>query len=109
MKNVEALLEHYRKQLGITEEQEQQFIEEHRSKNPVSLLERRLEGEILILDERAKGMQEIDEFTLNQTFLIDDRTEGMKEIDEFTLGIVFELMARIEVLEQEVQTLKGGK
>jgi hypothetical protein len=109
MKNVEVLLEHYRKQLGITEEQEQQFIEEHKAKNPVSLLERRLDGEILILDERAKGMQEIDEFTLNQTFLIDDRTEGMKEIDEFTLGIVFELLARVDVLEQEIQNLKGGK
>jgi hypothetical protein len=107
--DVEVLLEHFRKQLGITEEQEQQLIEEHRDKNPVSLLERRLDGEILILDERAKGMQEIDEFTLNQTFLIDDRTEGMKEIDEFTLGIVFELLARVDLLEQEIQTLKGGK
>jgi hypothetical protein len=109
MKNVEELLEHYRKQLGITEEQEQKLIEENRAKNPVSLLERRLDGEILILDERAKGMQEIDEFTLNQTFLINDRTEGMKEIDEFTLGIVFELLARVDVLEEEIQTLKGGK
>jgi hypothetical protein len=107
--DVDVLLEHYRKQLGITEEQEQQLIEEHRGKNPVVLLEKEVKAEIVILDERAKGMQEIDEFTLTRTFLIDDRTEGMKEIDDFTLGVVFELMARIEVLEQEVQTLKGGK
>jgi hypothetical protein len=93
----------------ITKEKEEKDLEERRAKNPVAILEKRIDGEILILDERAKGMQEIDEFTLNQTFLIDDRTEGMKEIDEFTLGIVFELMARIEVLEQEVKTLKGGK
>jgi hypothetical protein len=93
----------------VSKEREEKDLEERRAKNPVVILETRIDGEILILDERAKGMQEIDEFTLNQTFLIDDRTEGMKEIDEFTLGIVFELLARIEVLEQEIQNLKGGK
>jgi hypothetical protein len=107
--DLDYFLEHYRKQAGISEEQMERDLEERRAKNPVVLLEKEVKAEILILDERAKGMQEIDEFTLNQTYLIDDRTEGMKEIDEFTLGIVFELMARIEVLEQEVQTLKGGK
>lgn len=61
-----------------------------------------------LLDDRTKGMQDIDTFTLDKTFLIDGRTEGMKEIDDFTLDMVFGLMARIEVLEEEVKTLKGG-
>jgi hypothetical protein len=104
----EVTMEFMRNFLGKTKEEEEKEIEEQRAKNPVVLLEKEVKAEIVILDERAKGMQEIDAFTLNQTFLIDDRTEGMKEIDDFTLGIVFELMARIEVLEEEVRTLKGG-
>jgi hypothetical protein len=106
---MDYVLDHYRQQAGISEEQMEKDLEKGRAKNPVVLLEKEVKAEIVILDERAKGMQEIDQFTLTQTFLIDDRTEGMKEIDEFTLGIVFELLARVEMLEEEIQTLKGGK
>jgi hypothetical protein len=107
--DVESILEDYRIKAGISKEEHDRNVEEQRAKSPVVLLEKEVKAEIVILDERAKGMQEIDEFTLNHTFLIDDRTEGMKEIDEFTLGIVFELLARVDALEQEIQTLKGGK
>jgi hypothetical protein len=50
MNNVEALLEHYRKHLGITEEQEAKIIEEQRAKNPVPLIRTDLEniGEAMI-------------------------------------------------------------
>jgi hypothetical protein len=108
MKNVEVLLEHYRKQLGITEEQEQQLIEEYRAGNPVSILEQKLVPEINNLDQRTQGMQEIDFFTLDQTNRIDERTEGMQDIDQFTLDFVFELLARVEQLEQKVAQLEGG-
>jgi hypothetical protein len=47
---MDYLLEHYRKQLGITEEQEQKLIEEHRANNPVPLIRTDLEniGEAMI-------------------------------------------------------------
>lgn len=106
--SVEHLLEHYRKQLGISEEQEAQFIEEQRAKNPVALLEKRVDADFINLDERTKGMQDVDNYTLGHAFMLDDRTGGMQDIDNYTLDLVFQLMARIDVLEQEVQTLKGG-
>lgn len=105
MTDLELLLERYRLQLGISEEEEQRIIEECRANNPVSLLENKVNVEFSNLDDRTQGMQDIDTFTLDKTFQLDDRTEGMKEIDDFTLAMVFELLARVEMLELE---LKGG-
>jgi hypothetical protein len=99
MEEMDYLLEHYRNKLGITKEQQDQLIEEQRVKNPVVLLEQKVDDEVANLDERTQGMQDVDGFTLDKTFQLDDRTEGMKEIDDYTLTLVFDLMARIEKLE----------
>lgn len=108
MSNLDYLLEHYRNQLGVSKEEEELLIEELKKTNPVTQLETKLGGEIGLVDERTIGMQEIDAYTLDQTFLINDRTEGMQEIDQFTLDMVFVLEAKIQELEQRIATLEGG-
>lgn len=67
-----------------------------------------LEAQILTVDERTVGMQEIDQFTLETLTVADERTLGMQEIDQFTLDLVFDMQTKIDELQAEITALKGG-
>lgn len=107
--DLELMLEIYRTKAGISKEEEERLIEEHRAKNPVVLLEKKVDSGIEGLNERTEGMQEIDFYTLDQTGRLDERTEGMQGIDDYTLQLVFDLTTRIDALEERIKTLEGAK
>ncbi|MFD2613528.1 XkdW family protein [Paenibacillus gansuensis] len=67
-----------------------------------------IDEQLRIIDERTTGMQDIDQFTLEQLGTNEERTVGMQEIDEYTLELVFQMQATIEELRAEVAVLKGG-
>lgn len=60
------------------------------------------------LEERAIGMQEVDDFTLMMTSSTEERTTGMQEIDDYTLMLVMELMTEIDTLKERITILEGG-
>ncbi|MFD2614507.1 XkdW family protein [Paenibacillus gansuensis] len=64
--------------------------------------------QVRIIDERTTGMQEIDQFTLEQLNSNEERTAGMQEIDEYTLELVFQMRTEIDELRAEIAALKGG-
>jgi hypothetical protein len=93
---------------GLTEEQINFLENQPIPPTEIDLLKTEVNNGLESLDQRTLGMQEIDYYTLDQATRLDERTEGMQQIDDYSLTLIFELMARIETLEQKVQTLEGG-
>ena len=81
----------------VTEEELNQKIEEMKTKSS-----------LIPLQERVEVMQNVDDFTLQNTMTIDSRTAGLQEVDDFTLQQLMLLQQRIDDLELRVTTLEGG-
>lgn len=120
---IDYLIEDLIRKGEITQEDFDKLVEKHASnpdnpKNKLAEVKSHVETveaegkvtneHVVNLDDRTVGMQEIDFYTLDQTFIINDRTEGMQDIDQFTLDLVFVLQAKIDELEQRIITLEGG-
>ncbi|MBW5447437.1 hypothetical protein GE107_15370 [Cohnella sp. CFH 77786] len=74
------------------------------------------------LDVRTLGMQDVQDFTLQQITTIEERTQGMKGIDDYTLELVLVLQetvnSQVATIEQQaaaiadltarITTLEGG-
>lgn len=67
------------------------------------------------INVRTQGMQDIDDFTLQQVMTADERTLGLQDIDDYSLGLIFDMQALIDAqaqkiteLENRIITLEGG-
>lgn len=65
-------------------------------------------GEFKKVDPKSKTKDELIKDLDKIQKTLNDRTKGMQEIDDFTLELVYQLQAEVQQLREEINTLKGG-